>query len=381
LAEAKAIGGLLKSGWRPQRTLVYASWDGEEPGLIGSTEWTELHAAELKSKAALYINTDMSMRGTLSADGSQGLRRFISEVADGVIDPETGVSLTRRARGAERVSAFETNAPDLDASEPLTFGALGSGSDFTPFIQHLGIASVNLEFDGEGDYGVYHSAYDSFDHFRRFVDPGFKYGVALAKVAGHTVLRAAQAPLLPFHAQDFSKAVGVYVQELQRLGDTLRAQAQLQRALLDDGAFKAVQDPTTTRSVPAALSPVPHLDFAVLDNAIDRLGARAKAFDAQYDRLLNAADPQSAARRAQYNALLTSLELQLTDARGLPGRPWFTHMIYAPGFHTGYGVKTLPGVREAIEERRWDEANRYMVIIAGTLDAYGRKLEQAGTGP
>ena len=381
LAEAKAIGGLLQGGWRPQRTLVYASWDGEEPGLIGSTEWVELHAAELKSKAALYVNTDMSMRGTLSAEGSQGLRRFISEVADGITDPETGVSLTQRARAIQRVTAFEANTPDLAADELLTLGALGSGSDFTPFIQHLGIAAINLEFSGEGDYGVYHSAYDSFDHFRRFVDPGFNYGVALAKVAGHVVLRAAQAPLLPFRAQDFSKALSVYVQDLQRLGDTLRSQAQLQQALLDDGAFKVAQDPTQARGLPAVLSPVPHLDFAVLDNAIDRLGARAKAFDAQYDRLLSAADSQSAARRAQCNALLTSLESQLTDARGLPGRPWFTHMIYAPGFHTGYGVKTLPGVREAIEERRWDEANRYMVIIAGTLDAYGRKLEQAGAGP
>jgi N-acetylated-alpha-linked acidic dipeptidase len=380
LAEAKALGALAKSGWKPRRTLVYASWDGEEPGLLGSTEWLETHAAELSAKAALYINTDMTMRGVLEAEGSQGLRRFVSEAAASVADPATGVNLVKRAAAVAQVEAYEAGGAKPAVDEDLPLGALGSGSDYTPFLQHLGIASLNLEFSGEGQYGVYHSAYDSFDHFSRFVDPSFEYGVATAKVAGRLVLRAAQAPLLPMRAQDFAHAVSGYLQELHRLYESQRASADWQRALMQDDAFKIAADPDEKRAAPEAM-PVPApLEFAVLDAAVERLNRRAEGFDAQYDRLLNAGDSQSRASRARCNALLTRLEAQLTDSRGLPGRPWFTHMIYAPGFHTGYGVKTLPGVREAIEEHRWDEATRYMAVIAGVLDAYGQTLESA-VGP
>jgi N-acetylated-alpha-linked acidic dipeptidase len=375
LAEAKALGALAKAGWKPRRTLVYASWDGEEAGLLGSTEWVEAHAGELREKAALYINTDMSTRGILSAEGSQGLRQFVSEAASAVQDPATGVDLVRRARAAEQVKAYESNAAKPAADDVLPLGAMGSGSDYTPFLQHLGIASLNVEFSGEEQYGVYHSAYDSFDHFSRFVDPSFEYGVATAKVAGRLVLRAAQAPLLPIRAQDFAQSVSGYLQELHRLVDTQRTAAEWQQALVKDDAFKIGADPREKRGAPAVAAAPPALGLAKLDAAVERLSARARAFDAQYDRLLNAGDSQSQARRARLNAQLTRLEAQLTDPRGLPGRPWFVHMIYAPGFHTGYGVKTLPGVREAIEEYRWDEANQYMAVIAGVLDAYGQALE------
>lgn len=380
LAEAKSIGLLAKRGWRPRRTLVYASWDGEEPGLLGSTEWVEAHATELKAKAALYVNTDMSMRGTLEAGGSQGLRSFVSEIAASVQDPETGVSLLQRAGAAARVKAFESRQPVPARDAPLPLEALGSGSDFTPFLQHLGVASLNLEFGGEEQYGVYHSAYDSFDHFRRFVDPSFQYGVATAKVVGRAVLRAAQAPLLPLRAQDFSEAVATYSQELKRLHEDLRARGQLQRQLIRDDAFRIAEDPSQPRAAPAPIPDVPALDFALLDKALERLATRAKAFDARYDRLLQPGDSQSRVRRERCNALLTQLETQLTEAHGLPEREWYTHMIYAPGAHTGYGVKTLPGVREAIEEYRWDEANHYLAVIAGVLDAWGMKLETAA-GP
>ena len=375
LAEAKALGALAKAGWKPRRTLVYASWDGEEAGLLGSTEWVEAHAGELREKAALYINTDMSTRGIFSAAGSQGLRQFVSEAASAVQDPATGVDLVRRARAAEQVKAYESNATKPTTGDLLPLGAMGSGSDYTPFLQHLGIASLNVEFSGEEQYGVYHSAYDSFDHFSKFVDPGFEYGVATAKVAGRLVLRAAQAPLLPMRAQDFSRSVSGYLQELHHLVDSQRSAAEWQQALVKDDAFKIAADPREKRGAPALAAAPPALELAKLDAAVERLSARARAFDAQYDRLLNAGDSQSQSRRARLNAQLTRLEAQLTDPRGLPGRPWFQHMIYAPGFHTGYGVKTLPGVREAIEEYRWDEANQYMAVIAGVLDAYGQALE------
>jgi len=377
LAEAKAIGLLAKKGWRPRRTLVYASWDGEEPGLLGSTEWAETHAAELKSKAVLYVNTDMTMRGTLSAGGSQGLRSFVSQIASDVQDPETHVSLLQRALAAGKVSAFDTNKaqPAKDARLPLE--ALGSGSDFSPFLQHLGIASLNLDFDGEGQYGVYHSAYDSFDHFSRFVDPTFQYTIATARVVGRAVLRTAQAPLLPLRAQDFSEAVATYARELKQLRDDLNARGQLQRELMRQDAFRIAADPDVKRGPPALIPEVPALDLAVLDRAVERLGARAKSFDAGYDRLSQAGDSKSRIRRERCNALLAQLESQLTESHGLPGREWYVHMIYAPGASTGYGVKTLPGIREAMEEYRWSDANHYIAVVSGVLDAWGSKLEAA----
>jgi N-acetylated-alpha-linked acidic dipeptidase len=375
MAEAKSIGQLLRSGWRPKRTLVYASWDGEEPGLIGSTEWVEAHAAELSGKAILYVNSDTNGRGAFEAAGSQGLSHFVSEIAASVKDPETGATLLARALAVDAVNALENGGHAASENGDLPLGALGSGSDYTPFLQHLGISSLNSGFTGEDDYGVYHSAYDSFDHFRRFVDPTFDYGAALAQTAGRMVLRAAQADLIPMRAQDFASATARYTNELHQLADQLRAAAQEQDRLQESGAFKLASDPAHPRGAPAPLSAVPHFDFAVLDNAIDRLKNSARRFDDAYGRTLQM--PASAARRQKLNDTLANLESSVTDARGLPGRDWFKHMIYAPGFHTGYGVKTLPGAREAIEERRWDEANRYLAVVAGVLNAYSAKIEQA----
>jgi N-acetylated-alpha-linked acidic dipeptidase len=372
MAEAKAIGALVKSGWKPRRTLVYASWDGEEPGLLGSTEWVEAHAGELRSKGVLYVNSDMNSRGSLDAEGSHALQHFISEVARDVKDPETGASVQARALATRRVAAFEAGRP-ADTDDDLTLGALGSGSDYTPFLQHLGVNSLNVEFRGESDYGVYHSAYDSFDHFRRFVDPTFQYGVALAQVAGRVVLRAAQADLIPAQESDFASAAAGYDEELHKLVDSMRAKTRDLGQLLDDGAFQLAADPRRRRSAPPRAETVPYLSFAELDNAIERLRSSAKAFDKEYKRA--AADED--ARRGRLNDALAGLELTLTDPRGLPGREWYRHMIYAPGLQTGYGVKTLPGIREAIEERHWDEANQYMAVAAHALNSYSDRLEKA----
>src|SRR5882757_8152227 len=376
MAEAKAIGKLVKDGWRPRRTLVYASWDGEEPGLLGSTEWVETHAAELRAKAVLYINSDMNSRGTLDVEGSHALQHFASEAARDVKDPETGVSVQTRALAARRITAYEKGGT-ADTGGDLTLGALGSGSDFTPFLQHLGVNSLNAEFHGEADYGVYHSAYDSFDHFRRFVDPTFQYGVALAQVMGRLVLRASQAQLLPARESDFASAVAGYGEELHKLVDSMRAKTRDLAKLLDDGAYQAAADPRSPRSAPARAEDVPYLSFAELDNAIERLQSSAKAFDKEYKRLAADDGAHAAEERAHLNAAVAGLEQALTDPRGLPGRDWYRHMIYAPGSHTGYGVKTLPGIREAIEDRRWDEANQYIGVVAHALNAYSARLDRA----
>ncbi len=376
MAEAKAIGKLVKDGWRPRRTLIYASWDGEEPGLLGSTEWAETHAAELKAKAVLYVNSDTNARGFLGVSGTHALQHFASEAARDVKDPETGASVLARALAKARVDKYDAGGHAFLSSD-LDLDALGSGSDFTPFLQHLGVSSLDVGFEGEAEYGVYHSAYDSFDHFRRFVDPTFEYGVALAKVAGRLMLRASQAQLLPARESDFAASIAGYDEELHKLADRMRAKTADLSALLDDDAYRLAGDPTKPRAPPPREAAVPFLNFAGLDNASAKLEQSAKAFDKAYSRLEAAEGSGTGPARERMNAMLADLELSLIDPKGLPGRQWYQHMIYAPGLYTGYGVKTLPGIREAIEERRWDEANQYIGVVARVLNAYSARLDSA----
>ncbi|MBQ4854016.1 M28 family peptidase [Rhodanobacter sp. B2A1Ga4] len=384
MAEAKAIGGLVKQGWRPQRTLVYASWDGEEPGLLGSTEWAEAHAAELQQKAVLYLNSDTNARGFLDAGGSHSLQHLVNQVADGVTDPETNVSVRERLRahmlvdGSSKDAKPETKAIAKLAAEggDVPIQALGSGSDYSAFLEHLGIASLNLGFGGEDDdAGIYHSRYDSFDHYVRFGDPDFAYGVALAKVAGHIMLRTADAGVLPLRFGDFSDTLDRYVGELHKLVDDTRKATEQQHKLLDSHAFALDADPTRPVAPPARDSDMPAIDLAPLDQAAKRLRQSAQAYQAAYTRHAAGSD-LPAARQQQLNQLIGSMEQTLTDPAGLPGRNWFKHFIYAPGMLTGYGVKTVPGVREAIEARRWDEASHYAALTAKVLDRYRAQLDR-----
>ena len=385
LAEAKAIGTLVKQGWRPQRTLVYASWDGEEPGLLGSTEWAETHAKELQDKAVLYLNSDTNGRGLLGAGGSHSLQHLVNQVADGVVDPETKVSVRERMRAGmmvagsgERANA-ETKADAELAGKggDLPIEALGSGSDYSAFLEHLGIASLNIGFGGEDDQGgVYHSRYDTFEHYVRFGDPDFAYGVALSKVAGHIVLRAASAELLPMHFGDFSETLDRYVGELHELVDDTRKATEAQHRLLDANAYALATDPTRPVGPPERDSDVPEIDLAPLDKAAKRLKRSAQAYEKAYAAQAARGFQMPAERRRDANALMGRMEQALGDPEGLPGRAWFKHMIYAPGMLTGYGVKTVPGVREAIEARRWQEADRYAVVTAGVIDGYRMQLDK-----
>ncbi len=386
MAEAKAIGALAKDGWKPRRTLVYASWDAEEPGLIGSTEWAETHADELRKKAALYVNSDGNGRGFLKAGGSQSLQTFVNQVAAGVRDPQTGVTVLERQRAKILVDGSEKGAEDeakklakrVTSGPALPLGALGTGSDYTPFLQHLGIASLYLGFGGEDKgSGIYHSIYDSFDHYVRFGDPDFAYGIALAQTAGHVVLRAAQADVLPQRAGDFADSVGRYADELHKLADDMRERTAQQHRLLDENAFVLAADPTERNEPPKRESSVPFLNFAPLDNALVRLAKSAADFDAALARAIRSDVATDARKFDRLNAMLQGLEQALIHPQGLPGREWYRHMIYAPGLFTGYGVKTLPGIREAIEERQWDEVDRNMKIVAGVLDAYSSRLDAA----
>ncbi len=374
MEEARAIGQLAESGWRPRRTIVYAGWDAEEPALLGSTEWAEHHAAELKDKAAIYVNTDGNNRGFLNMGGSHSLEAMINGVARDVQDPQTGVSVFERVRARRAVGG---DAEALSRGD-LRISPLGSGSDYTPFLQHLGLPTLNLSFGGEGGGGSYHSQYDSFDYYTRFGDPGFHYGVALAQVTGRVTLRMANADVLPYRFAGMADNVRRYLGEVERLAADLRASTERENRLVGMDAYRLAADPTITYVPPEAKGAVPHLNFAPVQNAVAALAAAAKAYDAAADAALDGSAPALSADRAEtLNDHLKGIEQLLTDDRGLPKRPWFRHQIYAPGFYTGYGVKTLPGIREAVEEREWELVPGQMERLAAALLRASEALEAA----
>ncbi len=384
LAEAQAIGKMVRAGFKPVRTILYASWDGEEPGLVGSTEWAETHADDLKKHAVLYINSDENGRGVLDVGGSPDFRHFVSGVASDVTDPETKVSVAARLRAYLRVEASEPGASAREqaeakvAAEPgrdIPVAPLGSGSDFSSFLQHLGLPALNFGYGGEGEMGgVYHSAYDTWEHHGRFVDPGFVYDALLARTVGRAVLRAADAKLPLQQASGFAEAVDGYLAEVKKLADMERQAAEAQAALLRDHAYFLASDPEKPSRQPAVLGPVPFLEFAALENAAARLTRVAHQYDFA---LAKAGAGLSQERVARLEALMLTIDQTLAPEGGLPGRPWYRNLIFAPGRFTGYQAKTLPAVREAIEERRWADANRYVGVTAAALNAYSERLEAA----
>jgi N-acetylated-alpha-linked acidic dipeptidase len=391
LEEAKAMGELARHGWKPKRTIVYTSWDAEEPGLLGSTEWAETHGADLKKKAILYINSDSNARGFFGAAGNHDFEHFVNQVANDVTDPETHVSIGQRHRAKVRVDATEPKSHDPEAVDRLKaeakiaadphrdfpLDALGSGSDYSAFLEHLGVPALNIEFGEEGNSGgVYHSRYDTFEHHSRFVDPGFVYDALLAKTVGRLVLRAADADLPLQQAGDFADTLARYYGEVKKLANDKREAAEIQGKLVSDRTFQLTADPTKTSGPPLPLKPVPTFELAPLENALDRLKKSAKAYD---DAFAKNAAKLAPDRRARLLGLMQSIDQTLApDNVGLPGgRGWYKNLVYAPGRFTGYGAKTLPGVREAIEDERWDDANKYARLTADALNAYSARLDQA----
>jgi N-acetylated-alpha-linked acidic dipeptidase len=359
LEEARIIGELAKSGWKPRRTLVFAAWDGEEPGLLGSTEWVEQHRDELREHAVVYINSDTNSRGFLDAAGSHSLERFVSEVARDVMDPQYGVSVLERQRALQLLDATNADArKEIREREAIRLDALGSGSDYTPFLQFAGIASLSIGYTGEGEGGSYHSIYDSFEHYTRFVDPGFKYGETQAKTTGRMMLRLANADVLPFDPTNVAATVARYVDDLRKIVDEQRAMTEETNRQIRERVLEVANDSAKPMIVPKEEQPVPYLDFAPLQNAVAHLQRATKAFAAGNDKAL------------------MRLERALTREDGLPGRPWFKHYVYAPGQYTGYGVKTLPAVREAIELKRWNDANQQIAVTAGVLEGYAAEVEK-----
>lgn len=352
LEEARALGLLLQQGWRPKRTIIFAAWDGEEPGLLGSTEWAEKHGEELTKKAVAYINSDSNGKGWLGASGSHTLERFVNEVAREVPDPQADKSIWQALKD-RRLDQAKTDDEKKELKEraDLRLGALGSGSDYTVFIDHLGVASLNLGFGSGGDGGVYHSIYDSYAWYTRFSDTNFEYGRALAQTAGAAVMRLADATVLPFEFTDFSDTVAKYVNELEKLGQETK--------------------------------PPEAIDFSPLKDVAGSLKQASDRFQGASDRRFAGGNwTLSTAQATALNQILFQIERRMTDKDGLPGRPWFKNDVYAPGLYTGYGVKTIPGVRESIEQKKWSEVKPQMekvrtslLDVAGQIDRATRILE------
>jgi N-acetylated-alpha-linked acidic dipeptidase len=366
LEEARALGELVKRGWRPRRTIVYAAWDGEEQGLLGSTEWVEDHEQELRDKAAVYINTDGNGRGFLSAGGSHALEGFINNVARDIDDPETKESVWKRMQARALVTAAPGPRAEVRSRADVRIGALGSGSDYSPFLQHAGIPSLNLSFAGldESD-GIYHSIYDDYYHFTKFLDTDFAYGRALAQTVGTAVIRLADADVMPFQFTHLADTAQTYVRELQALLKERQDEVRERNRQIEDGVFAAVADRRRPVKVPMVEEMPPALNFAPLENAAAALTRAADRYRKAFEAARAKMTPEAA--RA-VNVRLIQSERELTDAAGLPRRPWYRHLLYAPGYYTGYAVKTMPGVREAIEEKNYAEAEAEIVRVARALE-------------
>ena len=369
LSEAKAMSRLANDGFGPARTVIYAAWDAEEPGLIGSTEWAEHHAVELQEHTVAYLNTDGNGRGFVNIGGSHVLERFFNEVIADIDDPQTGVSVKERRRANLSInSSNENTRTEAKNRSDLRISPLGSGSDYTPFLQHLGIASANIGFGGESAGGSYHTMYDTYEHYSKWIDPGLVYGEVLAQVAGHATLRLANAPRLPFEFKGFTDNVSVYISEIETLADDMRTNTEETNQNITDGIYDLILDPTKSFGPPAVQTQVPFFNFAPLKNALARLESAAENYETTI--------AGGIAATTEENYLLYQTERELIRQEGLNGRPWYKHHIYAPGFYTGYGVKTIPGVREAIEQRQFDEVAEQIDIAAEVLTKMAVKVEE-----
>jgi len=379
LEEARSLGLLLKQGWRPRRTIVYCAWDGEEPMLLGSTEWVEAHADELRQHAAVYINTDGNDRGVLNMNGSHSLEKFINGVAREIEDPETKLTVWQRAQmNAIAEAQSVEDKKEVRQRGDLRIGALGSGTDFTGFIDHIGVATLDLGYGGEDEQGIYHSIYDDFYWYTHFSDTDFVYGRALSQTVGTSVIRLADAEVLPFDFVNQADTVGRYMKNLQKLLAEKQEQIRETNQELDEGLFKATLDPRRPTVAPPREEVPPHLNFAPMENAVESLNRSAKHYqEALAKKQVNLGDDAVTAKLGDLNRMLIESERRLTNADGLPRRPWYKHLLYAPGVYTGYGVKTLPGVREGIEQKRYAEADQEIVRVAKALEDEAALVEAA----
>jgi len=378
MEEARAIGELTKTGWRPKRTLIYAGWDAEEPGLLGSTEWVEYNLNDIREKMVVYINTDGTGVGYLSMGGSHSLEKFVNEVIRDVDDPVHDVSLDNRLRSRMRVREHNSGTfgeGRESERQDLRMYAMGAGSDYTAFLHHAGVPALNMAFGGESGGGAYHSLYDTYEHYKRFSDGKFIYGTTLSKVNGRLVLRLSEADILPFRFVNMVDNIGKFIEQNKKLSEDIRKSTKSLNDLLDNNDFAISSNPKKTYLPPKRLRQVPEFDFKPLDAALARLSTSAWKYEEALLKFQKGS--LSTERKSEINALLRSVDQAFIYSKGLPRRDWFKNMMYAPGYYTGYGVKTLPGIREGLEERKWNEVRVYIKEVSKALDRASENINSA----
>jgi len=378
LEQARSFDELLKQGWKPKRTIVYCAWDGEEPGLLGSTEWVEAHAEELLQHAVAYFNSDGNTRGYFRAEGSHVLEKFVNSVARDIQDPEKEIPAWKR-RQALSISRARNAEERGEIRQRVDFriGALGDGSDYTAFVHHLGIPSSNFGYSGETQGGIYHSIYDDFYWFTHFGDTDFVYGRALSQTMGTAVMRLADAGLLPFDFINFADTVKKYTADVQKLLKTQQDEISERNRQIEDGFFIATSDPRHPLLPPPVREVPPYLNFAPLENAVESLTRSADRYSKQVAKLQSSGTPVDDAAIMRINKLLIESGPKLTDPAGLPGRPWFKNQIYAPGAYMGYEAKPLPGILEAMDRKNWKEAESQIPRAAAALERESKLIEAA----
>jgi N-acetylated-alpha-linked acidic dipeptidase len=345
LETARALGELARTGWKPRRTIVFCEWDGEEPGLLGSTEWVESNLAELQSKAVAYINSDVGVTGpNFGASAVPSLKEFVRDATRDVTDPRTGRSVydvwkyrvqhgSPEKSGTAREELSGTHGGDVPLSN------LGAGSDFCPFLDHAGIPSMDV--GSGGDYGVYHSTYDDFYWMSHFGDPSFAYHAEMARIVGTLALRLDEADVLPFDYAAYAAEIGHAEEVLEN------------RATAAGGAG-------------FDMKPVSEAAAALTASAGRASAALAAA----------AAAPPSGKREQELNRALVTVEQALLAPEGLTGRPWYRHTIYAPGSYAGYAAVVMPGVSEAIDRRDNEIGKREVASLAAALRRAASKLDE-----
>ena len=379
LEEARMLGELHRQGWNPKRTLIYCAWDGEEPGLLGSTEWVESHLDELKAHAVAYINSDGNGRGYFRAAGSHDLEHFINDVVRDIKDPEKGISAWQRAH-LYRISQAKTaeDRSELRKRADWRIGSLGDGSDYTAFLDHAGVSALNIGYGGENDADQYHSIYDDFYWYTKFVDPDFSYGRALAETGGTAAMRLADAELIPFDYAGQADTIERYEKDLEKLLKDKQDEIAERNLELKEGVFNAIADPRKTSVPPPAETVPPYMNFAPLKNSIEGLKQSADRYQAAWNKAWASGSPAlSPEKVSTANADLIKIQREFLNERGLPERPWFKHQVYAPGAYTGYGAKPMAAVREYMDQKKWNEADAEIPGVAKVIDNASAAISKA----
>ncbi len=378
LEEARMLGELHKQGWNPKRTIIYCAWDGEEPGLLGSTEWVETHQDELQKHAVAYINSDSNERGYLYASGSHDLERVVNEVAAGINDPEKNIPVLKRWRlGKISRAASAEDKSEIRNRKDVRIGSLGDGSDYTAFLDHAGIPAVNLGFGGEDEGDQYHSIYDDFYWYTHFADTNFTYGRALAQTAGSMVMRLSDAEVVPYEYADMADTIGKYVKEIEKLLKDKQDEITERNLELEEGVFSATADPHKT-SVPPPHEPVPpFMNFAPLKNGVDAIRQSADRYSKAWAKWQDGSKTLTPQGAGTLNADLIQIQRAFLTERGLPERPWFKHAVYAPGAYTGYGAKPIAAVREYMDQKKWKEAEAQVPGVGLVLERVAAAIDKA----